>query len=96
MNKFEMAIERIHELKGQVEAALTLINMCLRGGQVSGNQLFQDNLKWIKKHGLPTWDKLRAWAKTLDFECGLVMPLMERLLKKDDEKNLGQHAESVK
>ena len=96
MNKFEMVIERIHKEKGPVEAVLTLINMCLRGGQTSENQLLQDGIKWCREHGEPTWDKLRAWAKTLDFECDLVMPLMERLLKKDDEKNIGQHAESVK
>ena len=91
-----MAIERICELKGQVGAALTMIYICLRGAQATENQLFQDHMEWQREHGHPTWDKVRAWAKTLDFECDLVMPLLERMMKKDDEKNLRQHAESVK
>ena len=96
MNKFEVTIEKVHKAKVSTREALTMINICLRGGQASEKQLFQDDMEWCREHGQPTWDTLRAWVKTLDFECGLVMPFMERLLKKDDGKNIGQHAESVK
>jgi hypothetical protein len=82
MNQAQEAIEKVIADLGDnpltPQSALLIGLMILRGGRASKEDLYGDVDAWEAEHGEMTIEKIREWAATLDIECGLVEPALER------------------
>lgn len=81
MNLAQTTINRIKNMEGTPQQALTFALLNLRGGKCRIATLDQDFREWILTYGQPTYEFLEAWAATQDFESAIAQPLLDTLEK---------------